>query len=177
LKRFVLADRDGTLIVEKNYLHDPEQVFLVPGCAEALSQIREMGWGIVCVSNQAGVGRGYFPVEDVLAVNARVEELLNADGASIDHYYFCPDHPAAESTHRKPATGMASDAEIDFGLDLTQCVVVGDKICDIDLGHNIGGISVLVRTGYGHTEENDPACKPHFVIDSIADLPDILRNL
>ncbi len=176
-RRFLLIDRDGTLIVEKHYLHKPEGVELFEGTAAALVEARDQGWGIVCVSNQAGVGRGYFPEEDVLAVNNRVEELLNAQGASIDRYYFCPDHPDTPSTHRKPAPGMALDAARDFEIDLTASVVIGDKPCDVELGQAVGAKTILVRTGYGSKHESLGDCSPDFVIDSIADLSAILNKL
>ena len=175
--RFLLLDRDGTLIVEKNYLHDPAEVELIPGAALALSSARKDGWGIVCVSNQAGVGRGYFDSTAVELVNDRIETLLNAKGASIDHYYFCPDHPDLPSTHRKPAPGMAIKAAKDFDIDLAASVVVGDKSADIDLGKAIGASTVLVRTGYGTEHEAAGDCEPDFIIDSLADLSAILEQL
>lgn len=172
--RFILADRDGTLIVEKNYLHDPNEVDLIEGVSEALVEARSRGWGIVCVSNQAGVGRGYFEESAVVAVNAKVESELNKSGASIDEYYFCPDHPDSPSTHRKPAPGMALDAARDFDIDLGSSIVIGDKPCDIELGQAVGAKTILVRTGYGAKHESLKDCTPDFIIDSIGDLSAIL---
>jgi D-glycero-D-manno-heptose 1,7-bisphosphate phosphatase len=174
--KFILLDRDGTLIVEKHYLHDPAEVELIPGAAKSLSDARSQGWGIVCLSNQAGVGRGFFDEDAVHAVNDRIEVLLNARGASIDQYYFCPDHPDLPSTHRKPAVGMAMDAAKDFGFELTASIVVGDKPCDIQLGQAIGAMTILVRTGYGAEHEAAQDCEPDFVIDSLADLSAILEQ-
>ncbi len=175
-QRFVFLDRDGTLIVEKHYLHNPAEVELIPGAATALRDARARGWGIVCVSNQAGVARGYFDEDAVHTVNDRIEVLLNARGASIDQYYFCPDHPDLPSTHRKPAVGMALDAANDFDIDLTSSIVIGDKPCDIQLGQAIGAKTVLVRTGYGKEHEAAQDCDPDFTIDSIADLSAILEQ-
>ena len=175
--RFLLLDRDGTLIVEKNYLHDPAEVELIPGAALVLSEARKNGWGIVCISNQAGVGRGYFDSAAVDAVNERIERLLNAKGASIDQYYFCTDHPDLPSTYRKPAPGMALDAAKDFDIDLHSSVVVGDKPADVDFGKAIGATTVLVRTGYGLEHETAGDCEPDFIIDSLADLSAILEQL
>ena len=176
-RRFLLVDRDGTLIVEKNYLSDPDEVELIPGAAAALAAAKLNGWGIVCVSNQAGVGRGYFDDSAVDAVNERVEKLLNARGASIDEYYYCTDHPDLASTHRKPAPGMALDAAQDFDINLSASVVVGDKPADIGLGKAVGAKTILVRTGYGAEHEAKGDCEPDFVIDSIADLSAILEGL
>ena len=177
VKRFILADRDGTLIEEKHYLSDPDQVVLIPGCGHALSQANQMGWEIVCLSNQSGVGRGYFGISDVEAVNKRVQELLKKDGATINTFYFCPDHPDIPSHRRKPAPGMAEEAAQEFGFDLSQSVVVGDKDVDIQLAKAIGAVSVLVRTGYGRKHEEAKDCEPDYIIESIASLPAILQNL
>jgi D-glycero-D-manno-heptose 1,7-bisphosphate phosphatase len=173
--KFLLIDRDGTLIVEKHYLHDPNEVELIPGAAKALAEARVHGWGIVCLSNQSGVGRGMFDEAAVHAVNERVETLLNARGVSIDHYYFCTDHPDLTSSHRKPAPGMAFDAAKDFDIDLAASIVIGDKPADIELGQVVGAKTILVRTGYGAQHEALVDCNPDFVIDSLADLSAILE--
>jgi D-glycero-D-manno-heptose 1,7-bisphosphate phosphatase len=118
----------------------------------------------------------WFDESAVLAVNNRVEQLLNARGASLDEYYYCTDHPDLVSTHRKPAPGMALDAARDFDIDLARSVVVGDKPADIELGKTVGAKTVLVRTGYGAGHEAMHDCEPDFVIDSIADLSAILEG-
>ncbi len=172
--RYVLLDRDGTLIVEKGYLADPDGVELVPGAAGALAALRERGWGAVVVTNQSGVGRGYFTAAAAAAVNREVVRRLREAGAEIDGVYSCPDAPGTPSTHRKPEPGMAIDAARDLGFDLTQSVVVGDKPADVELARRIGAMAVLVRTGYGR--ESEPNCRPDAVIDSIADLPAVLEG-
>ncbi|MEI7575477.1 MAG: HAD family hydrolase [Armatimonadota bacterium] len=173
-KKYILADRDGTLIVEKNYLSDPAEVELIPGVAEAIATFNEAGWEVICVSNQSGIGRGYFTSAAVVRVNQRVQELLAPCGARILEFYFCPDTSEVESTHRKPAPGMALDAAKAYGFDLRSAIVVGDKLCDIQLGENIRATSVLVRTGYGSATEQEQGLRPDLVIDSFADLPAIL---
>ncbi len=177
MKRYVIADRDGTLIVEKDYLHKPNEVEIIPGAAEAIRWLNDHGWEVICLSNQSGVGRRYFGPAAVEAVNAKIEDLLNANGARVLDYFFCPAHPDEESTHRKPAPGMALDAAKKHGIDLETTIVVGDKPCDIDLGKNIGATTVLVRTGYGAKHEAAGDSEPDFVINSFADLPAIIEGL
>lgn len=174
-KRFLLIDRDGTLIVEKNYLHDPDEVELIPGTIEALKSAREAGWGLVCVTNQSGVARGKFPESDIPKVHDRIQQLLGK--AKIDKFYYCIDGPDQPSTRRKPAPGMAQEAAKDFGFDLTKSIVIGDKPSDIEMGQAVGAITVLVRTGYGSQHEAGGDCQPDFVIDSLADLSAILNQL
>lgn len=177
MRKCVLADRDGTLIVEKHYLSDPAEVELIPGVAESIGVLRTLGWEVICVSNQSGVGRGLFSAETVGQVNRRMQELLAQLGAQILDVYFCPDPPGTESTHRKPAPGMAIDAAKAHSFELANSVVIGDKLCDVELGQNIGATSVLVRTGYGSITEMDGVARPDFVIDSFADLPAIIEGL
>ncbi|RKX27618.1 MAG: hypothetical protein DRP45_00550 [Candidatus Zixiibacteriota bacterium] len=156
----LFVDRDGTLIVEKNYLSDPDQVELESGTVKALLQARDKGYRIVVVSNQSGVARGYFDTESVEAVNRRLLEILTANRVQVDGVYFCVHHRdgvvpeyAVDCECRKPAPGMAEKAAVDLGIDLRRSVVVGDSLADINLGRVIGGRSVLVRTGYGAKNE------------------------
>lgn len=148
-RRYVLLDRDGTLIEEKNYLADPAQVVLLPGVVEGLRQLRAMGLGLLVVTNQSGVGRGYFTEAVVDAIHGRMRDLLRASGVDVDAFYHCPHVPEAACTCRKPLTGMVEKAarELDFRADA--CFVVGDKPCDVELGRNLGATTFLVRTGYG----------------------------
>ncbi len=159
-RRALLLDRDGTVIVEKDYLHDPDEVELEPGVVEALKKAREMGLAIVIVSNQSGIARGIFTLEDVEKVNARMLELLAAEGVEVDAVYYCPHHPhgsvsefSIPCTCRKPAADMAEEAARELGVDLRKSFMVGDMVRDVDLGRVVGARSFLVRTGYGRGEE------------------------
>jgi len=169
-RRFLLIDRDGTLIAEKHYLSDPAGVEVLPGVAQAIRLFKDAGWGVVVVTNQAGVGRGYYSYEDMTRVNDRVRELLNLDGAEIDAFYACPHAPNDDCECRKPKPGMVEQAVADFQFDPANAVVVGDKACDVDLGRNVGAKTVLVRTGYGRQEETTGDVHPDLVVNSLADL-------
>ncbi len=153
----LLVDRDGTIMVDKEYLSDPAKVELICGAGAALRQAREAGYKIAVVSNQSGVARGYHTCEDVEKVNARLKELLEAEGVKVDGFYYCPHHGkkgrVPEFTQdcrcRKPSPGMAEQAALECGFDLRRSAVVGDSLVDIGLGRVIGARSILVRTGYG----------------------------
>ncbi len=163
--RALLIDRDGTVIIDKDYLSNPEQVELIKGSAEALKVAAAAGYKLILVSNQSGVARGYFGIEDVERVNARVLELLLRKGVQIDALYFCPHHPVEgidpEFSHecdcRKPAPGMAEQAAEELSVDLRRSFVIGDTLGDINLGRVVGAQSLLVRTGYGRAVEEDMA--------------------
>jgi len=153
----LFVDRDGTLIVNKHYPADPEQVELIDGSVEALRLARQQGYKIIVVSNQSGVARGYFSYEDVERVNFRMTALLAQHGIGVDAIYFCPHHEMKGTVPeytvpcncRKPAPGMAEKAALEHNLDLRRSVVIGDSMADYNLGCVVGGRSVLVRTGYG----------------------------
>jgi D-glycero-D-manno-heptose 1,7-bisphosphate phosphatase len=173
--RYLLLDRDGTLIVEKNYLSNPDEVEVIPGAAQALKRFQGDGWRIAVLTNQAGIGRGLYKVEDMERVHVRLRSLLSADGVIIDGFYACPHHPADDCRCRKPSPGLVEQAVADLGFDPAEAVIVGDKACDIELGRAVGAKTVLVRTGYGLIEETNPDLKPDFVIDSLADLTDCIE--
>jgi D-glycero-D-manno-heptose 1,7-bisphosphate phosphatase len=149
MRPFVILDRDGTLIEEKNYLADPGGVELLSGAAEAVERFGEMGYGVIVVTNQSGVGRGYFEMEDVERVNARMLELLGEAGKRVERIYICPHAPEEGCGCRKPRTGLVEQAARELGLDASRSVVIGDKAADVELARNAGASAVLVTTGYG----------------------------
>ncbi len=167
-RSFVLLDRDGTLNVEKHYLSDPDELALFPGTTCALKKLRQMGYGLVVVTNQSGVGRGYFGIDAVERVHDRLRELLAADGASIDGIYICPHAPDEACDCRKPLPGLADQAIAEFGFDPKRSIVIGDKAADIDLGKAIGAKTVLVRTGWGTDHEKGKTCEPDAIVDDLA---------
>lgn len=176
-KRFVIVDRDGTLIVEKKYLASPDQVELLPGAARGLKRLRDMGLGIVVVSNQSGVGRGYFGMDAVERVNARMSELLAPSGAGVDGVYVCPHTPHDSCTCRKPGTGLVMQAASDFGFDPAAAFVIGDKQCDIDLGRNCGATTFLVETGYGREHLAKEWAKADLVVQDLAEAADCIEAI
>ena len=147
--RLLLVDRDGTIMVEKGFPKDPAEVELIPGAAAALRRARSLGLRVAVISNQSGIGRGYLTHEDVARVNARLGELLAAEGAALDGLYYCPHAPGDGCTCRKPQRTLLDRAARDLGGDLSRSFFVGDKKDDVDAGRNVGAITFLVRTGYG----------------------------
>src|SRR5207244_3957979 len=149
MRPFVFLDRDGTLMMEKGYLSDPQCVELIDGAAAALRRLREGGFGIAIVTNQSAVGRGYFGMERVDAVHRRLGDLLASQGAFLDAIYVCPHRPEEECACRKPGIAMIEDAAREHAIDLRASFIIGDKESDVDCGRNAGVPVILVRTGYG----------------------------
>lgn len=147
----VFVDRDGTLMEEVGFCGDPRDVKLIPGAGESLRLLRAHGFRVVLVTNQSGIGRGYYSEQDFWMVQ---EELFRQLGGAelIDATYFCPDHPDVKPSRRKPSPDMLLDAARDLGLDLARSYMVGDREGDVGAGHNAGCRSVLVLSG----EVRDP---------------------
>lgn len=143
----IFLDRDGTLNRDSSYIKTPEELELLPGTVEAVTRLKRAGAKLVLITNQSGVARGFFTIEALKAIHARLLTLLDPSRETLDAIYFCPHHPDDGCLCRKPRTGMVERATADLGLDLSLCYVVGDQGRDIELGHRIGAHTVLVTTG------------------------------
>ena len=162
-RRAVFFDRDGTLMQEEDYCDHPSKVHAIPGAAAALAALRERGWLAILISNQSGIGRGYFTMADYEAVNA---ELFRQLGGTIDAAYCCADHPDTPTPRRKPGTGMIEEAARDHHIALRESWFVGDKDIDIAAGRAAGCRTILVLTGYG---EKHRGCGADFIARDAAE--------
>ena len=164
-KPFVLLDRDGTLIVEKDYLSDPRQVELIPGAGAALQKMQQANWGICLVTNQSGIARGYFDAQRLAEVHDRLAQLLADFGVRLDGIYVCPHGPDDGCDCRKPLPGLVEQARAVHGFDPRESWVIGDKEADVNLARAVGARSILVRTGYG--KETEVNTRADFVVDDL----------
>lgn len=152
----VFLDRDGVIIEERHYLREPEEVVILPGAGPALRRLRDAGFRLIVVTNQSGVGRGYFTLADVSRVHARLELELGRAGVRIDRIYVAPEAPGQPSRGRKPSPQFLWDARDEFGIDLSRSYMIGDKRIDLECGWNAGvRRCLLVRTGYGGATERE----------------------
>lgn len=148
--RAVFLDRDGVLIEDRGYVSKIEDVVIFPWTAGALRSLTEGGYKLFLVTNQSGIGRGYYSVADMLRVNAYIEQILARDGVRLERIYFAPEAPDQPSRGRKPSPQFLFDARAEFGVDLSRSYMIGDKLSDLECGWNAGvARSILVRTGYG----------------------------
>jgi D,D-heptose 1,7-bisphosphate phosphatase len=151
----VFIDRDGTILVEKEYLADPARVELIPDALDAMRSLRDAGFALVVVTNQSGIARGFYTIDQYRAVEQRLNELFAGAGLVVDATEFCPHHPDATGPCdcRKPATGMHRRAAAALGIDFAGSFFVGDKVTDVLPAAALGGQGILVRTGYGADSE------------------------
>ena len=155
----IFLDRDGTVTDEVGYINHISRARVYPYAPEAVRMLKSTGLPVIVVTNQSGVGRGYFTEEIVLQVHRMVEDALSAAGTNVDAFYYCPHHPGAvieryrqECRCRKPGTAMAEEAAKRFGIDLSRSYVVGDTYRDMKMGFAIGARTVMLMTGYGRGE-------------------------
>ncbi|MFB2936493.1 D-glycero-beta-D-manno-heptose 1,7-bisphosphate 7-phosphatase [Aerosakkonemataceae cyanobacterium BLCC-F154] len=166
-KPFVLLDRDGTIIVERHYLSDPAQVELIPGAARGLRKMQKMGLGLAAITNQSGIGRGYFSLARLTEIHQRMCQLLAVEGVDLDQIYYCPHRPEDNCQCRKPLTGMVQLAAKELGFDPQRSFVIGDKPCDIQLGQKVGATTFLVKTGYGAAIAAEGTVTPDYIVDDL----------
>lgn len=173
--RYVLLDRDGTIIRERHYLSDPGLVELLPGAVEGMRLLLEAGLRLVVVTNQSGVGRGYFSEDTLERIHDRLQEMLTAAGIELGGIYVCPHTPDDDCGCRKPRTGMVDRASRELGFDPGRAFVIGDNASDIELGRRIGASTYLVRTGHGSGIADTGASVPdHHVAADLAEAARIL---
>ena len=178
-RRFVLLDRDGTINEEVDHLDDPDDLVLIPGSAAAIRRLREIGLGVVVVTNQAQIGRGLLSEERLVAIHERLAALLADEGAEVDDILHCPHPPEHGCDCRKPAPGMALEAAARFGFDPDRAFMVGDHAGDAGLGRAVGATTFLVLTGHGVEEiaRTDGEGLADHVVADLAAAADIITSL
>jgi len=176
-RRFVLLDRDGTIIIERHYLSDSREIEFLPGAVTGLRLMLGMGLGLVVVTNQSAVGRGFFDEAHLELIHRRLCELLEAEGIHLEGIYFCPHTPEDGCYCRKPKPGLIERAAKELDFDLQASFVIGDKPADIELGRQVGATTFLVRTGYGAEFADDPAVNPDYVADNLSAAAQTIQSL
>ena len=165
----VFIDRDGTIIEDADYCSHPKQVKAFPGVPEALRRLKSKGFKLIVITNQSGIGRGFFTVGQYRAVESEVSRQLGH--GLIDATYYCPDLPTTKSIRRKPGPGMIFEAQREHRLDLRRSFFIGDKASDIGCGRNASVRTILVQTGYGTSQINTGA---DWIARDIAHAADII---
>lgn len=169
----LFLDRDGTIIVERHYLCDPEQVTLEAGAAAGLRRFAEAGYRLVVVSNQSGIARGYFDETALAAVTARLDALLRAEAVVIADWLHCPHGPEDACACRKPRPGLLQAAHRRAAVDWTRALIIGDKPGDVEAGRACGIPGILVGTGHGADYRDWAAAERVPMVDTLAAAADL----
>jgi D-glycero-D-manno-heptose 1,7-bisphosphate phosphatase len=178
----LFLDRDGVINQEINYLHRIEDFEFIPGIFSACRFFQARGYRLIVVTNQAGIGRGYYSEADFHTLNSWMLAQFQRQGIHITHTYFSPYHPTegigsyrCDHADRKPNPGMLHRAQQDWQIDLSQSILVGDKESDIQAGLRAGlSQTILVRSGHKIDETNTRASA---IVDSLAELPGLWPDL
>lgn len=160
MSKFLILDRDGTINRDTGYTYKPEELEILPGVIDGLKKFRNIGYRFIVVTNQAGLVKGKFNLEQYHYFNEKLLEHLAAEGIRVEKIYHCPHHPEITGSCecRKPKTGMIAQASLDFGLNPANCIYIGDKDSDVELGKNCKGITVLIENNR-HPNNSSPDFK------------------
>lgn len=140
----MVLDRDGTINIDRHYISDPAQLEFLPNAARGLQRLQALGCRLVIITNQSGVGRGYFLLEDLERVHRRLREMIAGLGVTIEGIYFCPHRPDEGCACRKPGTELMERAARELGFDPAESVVIGDKVSDVEFGKAVGARTLLI---------------------------------
>ena len=146
MKRAVFLDRDGTINVDVGYLSDPDGLVFIRGAKEAVRLLKKKGFFVFIVTNQSGVGRGYFSLDKLKAVNEKLLHEFSKSEIHIDGVHYCPHHPKEKCKCRKPHPKIVKDIARKFRLDLEHSYFIGDKLSDVQTGKNAGSRTILINT-------------------------------
>lgn len=174
MNKAVFLDRDGTINVDVDYLSNVEGFKFLPGALEALVRLAKTDYLIIIITNQSGVGRGYFTEERLKEINTKMCCEIEKAGGRIDAIYYCPHRPEEKCTCRKPATGMIEDAKRDYNINITASFMVGDATRDVQLAINAGCIPILVETGKAGKDGEYPAAVAQYRAKNLAEAIDII---
>ena len=156
-KKAIFLDRDGVINKEVSYLSNPNDFEFIEGSIEALKILKQKGFLIIIITNQAGIARGFFTEDTLEAIHNKMIRILKQNNIELDDIYYCPHHPefTGPCDCRKPNTGMLLKAQLEYNIDLTNSYIVGDTLNDIQTGKAARCKTVLVLTGYGKEEQKN----------------------
>jgi D-glycero-D-manno-heptose 1,7-bisphosphate phosphatase len=174
--RVVVLDRDGTLVIDRGYLSDPDGLAFEPGAAAGLQWLYSHGYRLVVISNQSGVGRGLFTLERLASMNARLNAMVEGLGARLEGIYCCPHAPGAGCTCRKPAPGLLLQAAFDLRFNPDSAVVIGDKRSDIEFGRSAGATTILITADGPDRLDRPDGIRPDFVAANLLEAAQIITS-
>jgi D-glycero-D-manno-heptose 1,7-bisphosphate phosphatase len=174
-ERVVILDRDGTIVIDRNYLSDPEGLSFLPGAIEGLRSMHSQGYRLIVITNQSGVGRGLFSMESLQQMNARLTAMVDQSGAQLERIYYCPHRPEDQCVCRKPGTKLLLDAASELGFEPRRAIVIGDKASDVEFGRNAGATTMLIAQDPASAHAR--AMRADYVVRDLSEAAMILKSL
>jgi D-glycero-D-manno-heptose 1,7-bisphosphate phosphatase len=174
-ERVVILDRDGTMVVDRNYLSDPDGLSFLPGAAAGLRSMHSQGFRLIVITNQSGVGRGMFSMESLQQMNTRLMAMVDQSGARLERIYYCPHRPEDHCECRKPGTKLMMDAASDLGFEPRRAIVIGDKASDVEFGRSAGATTMLIAEDAAAAQVR--AARADYVVRDLSEAAMILKSL
>ncbi len=166
----IFLDRDGTINPDPGYIRSLDQFEFYPNTIPALNHLLCVGNQFCIITNQSGIGRGLIQEDDLKKIHDYIEEEFEKNNLPLIGIYHCPDHPEHATLMRKPGPGMFQKAANEHGINLENCLMVGDAVSDIEAGVNLGMETLLVLTGKGmKTVDSLKTIRPTFIAEDILD--------
>jgi D,D-heptose 1,7-bisphosphate phosphatase len=169
----VFIDRDGTINVDVHYLDNPDNFRMYPGVGEGVKELQDNEFKIIVITNQSGIGRGYFTEKQLFRIHERMKQEFQKFGVSLDGIYYCPHHPEDHCNCRKPKTGLFEKAIPAHSIDVKKSYMIGDKILDVEAGKRIGVRTILVPEPHENEEllskKSEWAVQPDFIAEDFVD--------
>lgn len=169
----LFLDRDGTINEEVMYLHDPDEFKFTKNALEGIKKFYEMGYRIIIVTNQPGIGMGYYSKHDFYAVNRKMLKAFSKIGILVDKIYFCPHSKADECKCRKPGQYFIKRAVDELNIDLKKSIMIGDKTSDIEFGSIAGMTTILMNHGF-KGEDGEFDCRADYTVESLLQASEII---
>ena len=169
MKKAVFLDRDGTINVDYGYVSKVEKFVILPGAIEGLKKMRSMNYLLIIISNQSGIGRGYYSIPDYEKVMETMHKQLNLQGITIDDCFYCPHSPESNCSCRKPGTKMIEEAVRKWDVDVKESFFIGDKESDIKAGQKSGLKTILVS-------ENEKEFGQNFRVTNLVEAAGIIEK-
>ncbi len=176
MNKAVFLDRDGVINEEVNYLSKVKEFKFIKNVIEALKLLSKTGFKIIIITNQSGINRGYFTVEDLKRIHEYMLKEFKKESIRIDKIYVCPHRPDENCNCRKPKTGLLIKASEDFNINISKSYFIGDKTVDIETGKNANCKTILVKTGYGGSDNNYKV-KPDFIEDDLIEAVKVINKI
>ncbi len=173
--KVIVLDRDGTIVVDRHYLSDPEDLRFEPRAELALRRMVDMGYRLVIVTNQSGIGRRLFSTDRLEEIHQRLRRMLEDNGTPVAAIYSCPHVPDDRCACRKPKLGLMTQAAGDLGFDMAKAIVIGDKDSDVEFGNRAGAVSILIRPASDAADSATAA--PTYVVKDLAEAADVIGGL
>jgi D-glycero-D-manno-heptose 1,7-bisphosphate phosphatase len=173
MNKVVVLDRDGTIVVDRHYLADPDDLEFESGAEAGLRKMSELGFRLVVITNQSGIARGLLSLSRLEEIHERLKQMLHSIGVRLEAIYFCPHAPGDGCECRKPNLGLMRQASAELGFDMSESIVIGDKESDVEFGRRAGALAMQI----GKVESQlSSATTPDYIVADLKEAADIIGS-